>query len=938
MGERYHFAYFLIGVLVFVYAIQCEASEVLAGGEEAAFLEWTELPALPDKLGVAGPFVGVHFNTEKSDDEVLIVAGGANFPVAEGQDLWEVPKVYHDDAWVLTRGKGTDGTKHYKWLSGFQIEKPRAYGACVSTKDGVVCMGGVDSKQAYADVFLLSWDASAKTLKQTELPSLPEPSNGGGAAMVGETIYMVGGMTGTGLDSASRNFWSLDMSLYGDASKKEAFVWREVLPWPGPERAMSVVVSQHNGFDQCLYVMSGRRELKLGENDPEAILAEGEKLLPLRDVYEFCPARYDGLAYNAKTNEYKGVGQTSEPWRKRADAPFSFMAGTGAALGQSHIIILAGADGSNLREVFGRRKIAMKDYDHPGFTKRSLAYHTITDTWVEAGGTPANQVTTPAVNWGDDIIIVSGEFCPRVRTAGVWQINPIKRSRAFGGLNFAVLTVYLLAMVGVGVYFANKNKNTDDYFRGGQKIPWFVAGCSIFATMLSSITYMAIPAKSFAQDWVYLIGNLMIFTVAPIAVYLALPFFRQIDATSAYEYLQKRFNMPVRLFGSASFTLFHLFRMGIVMSLAALALSTIADFSPLLNWIGLGDISNANAVACVLIMGILSMIYCTMGGIEAVVWTDTIQTMVLLGGAVLCLMLMIFGTEGGVSGIAATVYADGKLHTVNFYWDPTNASLAFWVVIFGGIGQNVSSYMADQAVVQRYMTTPDKHRAAKAIWTNAWMCIPSSILFFAVGTALYAFYKSHPEKLDPTYMTDQIFPLFIAHEVPVGIAGLLVAGVFAAAQSTISTSMNSTATTVVTDFMRPFKILKNEKNYLNMARFITVLFGIVGTLLGLLFVSPEIKSLFDEFIKVIGLFMGVLGGLFCLGLLTRRANGWGALIGAISGALTMGLMPVFTNINGYIYACMGIVTCFIVGYIASLIIPAAKHDIIGLTVYTAEMK
>jgi len=300
---------FLIGFLVFIYAIQFEASNVLADGEDATFLEWTAIPALPDKLGVAGPFVGVHLSSENCDDEVLIVAGGANFPVKESQDLWEVPKVYHDDAWVLTREKSTDGTNHYKWLSGFQIDQPKGYGACVSTKNGVVCIGGVDSKQTYADAFLLSWNASAKTLMQTQLPSLPEPSNGGAAAIVGETIYLVGGMTGAGLDTASRNFWSLDMSLYGNASKKDVFVWQKVLAWPGSERAMSVVVSQHNGFDQCLYVMSGRRGVKPGENDPEAILAEGKKLLPLKDVYEFCPARYDDSAYNPKTNEYNSTGK-----------------------------------------------------------------------------------------------------------------------------------------------------------------------------------------------------------------------------------------------------------------------------------------------------------------------------------------------------------------------------------------------------------------------------------------------------------------------------------------------------------------------------------------------------------------------------------------------------------------------------------------------------
>ncbi|MBN1844640.1 MAG: hypothetical protein JW810_03085 [Sedimentisphaerales bacterium] len=905
------------------------------GNDQADYLEWTELVALPDPLGVAGPFAGVHLDPDDPDNEVLIVAGGANFPVADGQLLWDVPKRYHDRAWVLIRKTGDDGTRRYAWLSDYRIARPRAYGACASSPHGVVCIGGTDGERAYADVFILSWDAAGRQLRQTPLPPLPEPSHGGQAVIIDNILYVVGGMSGLRLDSATRNMWSLDLSRYGDDSRKEDFRWKKVLPWPGPARAMAVVVGQHNGFDPCLYVMSGRRQPAPGEDDPRAIaVSKDETVIALRDVYEFCPARYDASAYHPDTGDYHGTGRRKQPWRRRKDAPFSFMAGSGAPVGQSHIFILAGADGSHLREVFEHRRITMDQYDHPGFPRRSLAYHTITDTWIEAGATPANQVTTPAVSWGDDIFIVSGEIRPRVRTARAWRIHPVTRSRAFGGLNVTVLAAYLLAMVAVGAYFAKKNKTTDDYFRGGQKIPWWVAGCSIFATMLSSITYMAIPAKAFAQNWVYLIGNLMILAVAPIAIYLVLPFFRQIDATSAYEYLQKRFNMPVRLFGSASFTVFHLFRMGIVMSLAALALSTIADFSPLLKGIGLGGIPNANTATCVLIMGILSILYSTLGGVEAVVWTDTLQTFVLLGGALLCFALMMFGIEGGFLGFVGTAAADGKFHLANLHGDPTSASLALWVVILGAFGQNVSSYTADQAVVQRYMTTADSRRAAGAIWTNAWLCLPATLLFFAVGSGLYAFYKSHPEKLDPTFMTDQIFPLFISREVPVGIAGLLVAGIFAAAQSTISTSMNSTATAVVTDFLRPFHVLKTERGYLNAARGVTLAFGVVGTLLGLLFVNPDIKSLFDQFIKVIGLFMGVLCGLFGLGMLTRRANGWGALIGASAGAAIMGLMPVVTNINGYLYAFIGITTCFIVGYAASWLIPAETHDLNGLTVYT----
>jgi len=337
-------------------------------------------------------------------------------------------------------------------------------------------------------------------------------------------------------------------------------------------------------------------------------------------------------------------------------------------------------------------------------------------------------------------------------------------------------------------------------------------------------------------------------------------------------------------------------------------------------------------------MGLLCVVYCTIGGIEAVIWTDTIQTFVLLGGALACLGLMVAGSEGGIAGFFDTAAADGKLHAFNWHMDPTSASLALWVVILGGFGQHLTSYTADQAVVQRYMTTPDMRRAAGSIWAAALMTIPSSFLFFGMGTALYVFYKSHPERLDPTFMTDQVFPLFIAREVPVGVAGLIVAGIFAAAQSTISTSMNSTATAVVTDFLRPFRVVRTEQGALAWARMLTFGFGAAGTALGLLFIDPANRSLFDSFIKVIGLFMGVLGGLFALGVLTRRAGGWGSLLGALAGAGVMAMLPVYTAVNGYLFAAIGLVTCFVVGYGASLLLPSESHCLDGLTIHTMQRR
>jgi SSS family transporter len=506
----------------------------------------------------------------------------------------------------------------------------------------------------------------------------------------------------------------------------------------------------------------------------------------------------------------------------------------------------------------------------------------------------------------------------------IWGVRPVARGHKFGAINYVVLFGYLLAMVGVGVYFTKKNKNTDDFFRGGKQIVWWAAGCSIFATMLSSLTYTGIPSKAFAQDWVYSLGNLMIPVVAVVAVYVALPFYRQIDATSAYEYLERRFSRGVRCFGSASFTLFHIFRMAVVMSLTGLALSAATPLTP---------------AQSVLLMGVLSVIYCTMGGIEAVIWTDTIQTFVLFGGAILALALMLTGIDGGVSGFLATATAADKFRIANFHWDITSTQIALWVIIIGAIGQNLSSYTADQAVVQRYMTTRTQKLAARSIWTNAVLSVVASALFFGLGSALFAFYRSHPDRLDPTIATDQIFPQFIATEMPVGLAGLIVAGIFAAAQSTVSTSMNSTAAAIVTDFLRPLNACKSESSYLNAARSLTLLMGVLGTLFGLIFVNPEIKSLFDTFLKVIGLFMGVLGGLFVLGVMTRRANAKGALCGALIGAGVMFYLWAWTQVNGYIYTAAGIGTCFVTGYLASLVLPGGdQRSLKGLTIYTMDWK
>ncbi len=901
-----------------------------------ARLSFESLPDLPEPIGVAGPLVGIH-------NDVLIVAGGANFAATDDPQLWDVPKAYHDRVWVLEKTK-VGGDERYVWRTdtdSFRLSNKVAYSAVVNTQYGVLCMGGQNSEGLVNRAFLLSWTLDETTkkwsLQENDLgvPDLPLASTSNGASVIGDYVYLVGGQVvdSKGVQAASRIIWRMKLDILGRRHDKElnddTHHWERVVSWPteGPRKMFPLVTAQHDGFTDRLYVIGGRHFPN--DTDP----ADLYNLKFASDCWSFDPSSFDNEKYDEITGEYHG----ESPWKRLADAPIPMTAGTAVPLGPAHVVIPAFASGEALTTFLDSGQ-EMKDYDHPGFEKNAYAYHTITDTWTSLGEIPVAQVTTPAVRWGDEILLISGEIRPRVRSAKAWRISMNPRSTSFGAVNMAVVVFYLMAMLGVGVYFTFGNKTTDDYFRGGKSIPWWAAGCSIFATMLSSITYMAVPAKAFAQDWVYAMGNVLILAVAPIAIFIALPFFRRIDATSAYEYLEKRFNRAVRLIGSGSFSLFHVFRMGVVLALAALALASVTPLTP---------------SQCVIVMGVLSIIYCTLGGIEAVIWTDTIQTFILLFGAVLCLF---FALNGASEGSFVAAVESQKFHTVNLDFGPSSFTfMAIWVVVLGGFGQNLASYTADQAVVQRYMTTADEKSAARSIWLNGFMAIPAAAIFFGMGTAFWMFYRSNPDKLDPTMAADRIMPFFISQELPIGLAGLVVAGIFAAAQSTVSTSMNSGATTIVTDFLRPFQVCKTEKGYLWSARLITLGMGILGTITGLLFVDPSIKSLFDQFIGILGMFLGVLAGLFALGATTRRANGPGSLIGAIvailfmmcivfaaNGNVVLGIdfRSVFDSVgvqlyrvSGYLYAFIGISVCYIVGFVASLFFATTQHTIQGLTLW-----
>ena len=380
---------------------------------------------------------------------------------------------------------------------------------------------------------------------------------------------------------------------------------------------LAVSAGQSNGVSNSFYLFSGRKA------NP------GKETQILKDAY-----RYDPLQKKWTALSPIEVG----------DEHIALMAAPAIASGANHILIFGGADGelfTTLENLDFKIKAAdspeeaaaLKEKkvnileNHPGFSRSVLTYHTITDTWAKVDSIPvAAPVTTNAVLWNEAVIISSGEVSPGVRTTRVLELES-KQNMAFGWLNFSVVGIYLLLLVVVGIFFSKRENTTDDYFKAGGRIPWWAAGLSIFGTQLSAITFMAIPAKTYATDWGYFFFQMSIVLVAPIIIYKFLPFFRRLNITTAYEYLETRFNIATRLIGSLMFTVLQFGRIGIVLFLPSLAISVVTGV----------DIST-----CIVVMGVLSIIYTVLGGIEAVIWTDVIQVVVLLAGALVCLIIMPF--------------------------------------------------------------------------------------------------------------------------------------------------------------------------------------------------------------------------------------------------------------------------------------------------------
>ncbi|MBP5319438.1 MAG: sodium/solute symporter, partial [Kiritimatiellae bacterium] len=602
--------------------------------------------------------------------------------------------------------------------------------------------------------------------------------------------------------------------------------------------------------------------------------------------------------------------------------------------GHQHILLIGGfgEQGWIDRAVNGSQEV---DPVKLGWQRTILAYNAVTDTWCGYGALAADDLPRCGAAAGlrsgktpdaYTLILAGGERAPKSRTDRV-TVAHFGKVAKFGAKAWLVVGAYACLMAGMACLFIFKKKDANDYFRGGNRIPWYVAGMSIFATMLSSITFIAIPTQTYLSDWRYFPMAICIFAIAPIAIYFYLPFFCRLNITSAYEYLEKRFNLGVRLFGSAAFVIFMVCRVAVVTLLPAIALNAVTGLS---------------IDGCILICGILTMVYCSLGGLEAVIWSDFIQGIVLLGGAlsVLIILVMRTGPEGAhltaFWGIATT---SGKTAFWDFRWVLSQPVL--WVVLVQGIVSNLSSYTSDQCVIQRYIATPDERATRRSIWFNGVMSLFASVIFYGIGTALFTHYRSHPAMMDVTMpKSDSVFPIFMATELPWWLAGLVIAAIFAATISTLSANLSSASTALVTDFIKRFRPSISGQKQIRCGQLCTYAVGMLGILAALALARMESRALFDNFQEFIAMLTAGLTGLFFMGVFMPRVKGIAAVIGLLAnytvcfGCKAAGCRLFGHAFHPFLLGGIGLAVCIAVAWICSFAFREKGRDLTGLTLKT----
>lgn len=465
-------------------------------------------------------------------------------------------------------------------------------------------------------------------------------------------------------------------------------------------------------------------------------------------------------------------------------------------------------------------------------------------------------------------------------------------------IDIIVFLLFTGGVVAFGCSFFKKKGTSEEFTSAGRSLPGWVVGMSIFATYVSSISYLGYPGKAFSGDW-----NAFVFSLSiPIASYFAtryfVPFYRSQDSISAYSFLENRFGPWARIYASSCYLLTQIARTGSILYLLALPMNV------LLGW---------HIQTIIVVTSVAIVLYSMLGGMKAVIWTEAIQGIILIGGALVCMFILLFDMPGGPVQTFSIAMEDGKFSLGSF--GSSLSESTFWVCLIYGIFTNLQNYGIDQSYVQRYHTAKNEKEAKFSALFGGYLFIPVSAVFFMIGTGLYAFYKVHPGILPDGVGADYVFPFFIVNELPVGLTGLLIASIFAAGMSTIATSVTSSSTIILTDYYQRFRKHAGNRERMLVLKLSSVGVGVAGILVAFAFMS--VQSALDAWWALASIFSGGMLGLFLLGYISKKARNFDAVLGVVCGVILVCWIVISPFVHANLAIVFGTLLIFLVGFLSA---------------------
>jgi SSS family transporter len=486
--------------------------------------------------------------------------------------------------------------------------------------------------------------------------------------------------------------------------------------------------------------------------------------------------------------------------------------------------------------------------------------------------------------------------------------------KQFATIDYVTVLLYLVAITALGSSFYQRRTTQKEYFLGGRMMWWLPAGISIIAADLSAISVMGSPAWAFRNNLELVWHSVGYVLVAPVVILVFVPFYARLGLYTAYEYLERRFNLAVRLLASSLFLALRAVHTAIVVYAPALVINLVTGLPV---W------------ECVLFMGLFTTVYTTLGGIKAVIWTDVVQFCTVMLGIGLIFYTSISQTPGGFEAAWETARAAGKLKMFNFSTDPSVLT-SFWAMLFGGIVLCMAPLTTDQAIIQRLFTTKSVHDCRRAILVQTVLIMPVLFMVYLAGTALFVFYQHNPAALSGLQTDDAIVPLFAVRELPAGVSGLIVAAIFAASMAVMSASVNSLTTATTMDFyQRLFRPNETPEHYGRVGRIGSAVWG--GIVTGMALFAGHLGELALAYNRISSIISGPLLGIFLLAALVRRATAWGSLLGGLTGIITVVVVSRLTNWSFFWHGPVGVVATVFPGYFYSLwMAPPPERNLRGL--------